>query len=74
MDLAVLITGLAVSVCQALGRDGAHVFIASLEDMASQSNLKPAEAEIFRSVASALNIGLNGPRAQKFTLIKGGAA
>jgi hypothetical protein len=74
MDLAVLITGLAVSVCQALGRDGTHVFIASLEDMASRPNLKPAEAEIFRSVGSALNIGLNGHRATKFTVIKGGAA
>ena len=74
MDLAVLITGLAVSVCQALDRDGTHVFITSLEDMASQSNLKPAEAEIFRNVASALKIGLNGPRAPKFTVINGGAA
>jgi hypothetical protein len=74
MDLAVLITGLAVSVCQALGRDDAHVFIASLEDMADRPNLKPAEAEIFRSVASALNIGLNGHRTPKFTVIKGGAA
>ena len=74
MDLAVLITGLAVSICQALGRDGAHVFIASLEDMADQPNLKPAEAEIFRSAASALNIGLNGHRATKFTIIKGGVA
>ena len=74
MDLAVLVTGLAVSVCQALGRDGAHVFVASLEDMASRPNLKPAEAEVFRSVASALNIGLNGHRTPKFTVVKGGAA
>ena len=74
MDLAVLITGLAVSICQALGGDGTHVFIASLEDMAGRPNLKPAEAEIFRSVASALNIVLNGHRATKFTVIKGGAA
>ena len=56
MDLAVLITGLAVSVCQALGREGTHVFIASLEDMAGRPNLKPAEAEIFRNDASNQSI------------------
>jgi hypothetical protein len=53
VDFAVLFTGFAVSICQAMPPDAAGTFIRSLEGMADR-NVSPAEAHIFQAVAEAL--------------------
>jgi hypothetical protein len=73
VDFAVLFTGLAVSICQAMPPDAAGVFIRSLEGMAER-NVSPAEAHIFQAVAEALKAGGAAARKPTLTMIQGGAA
>ena len=76
MDLGVLLVGLSAALCEALDAE-MHTFVDALENVASRQSLKPAEAEIFRSVADALNRGIAvAPlytSKPKFAVIKGGA-
>jgi hypothetical protein len=76
MDMAVLLGGFAISVCQAMDPDHAQALINSLFEMADNPSVSSAEAFIFRSVADVLK---NGKPAQlqrrpAFTVIQGGAA
>ena len=73
MDLAVLLTGFAVSLCQAMPPDAAGAFIRSLDGMADR-DVGPAEAHIFRAVAEALRAGGAAARKPTLSVIQGGAA
>lgn len=73
MDLTVLIVGLSAAVAEALDVEQMHVFVDALEGMGRRQTLRPAEAEIFRSVADALNRGIAGSK-PKLAVINGGAA
>ena len=73
MDLAVLLVGLSIALCEALDAEGMHVFVATIEDMGRRPTLKPAEQDIFRRVADALNAGIAGAehRTVGLTMTKG---
>jgi hypothetical protein len=61
MDIAMLLGGFAISVCQAMDPDAMRVFIRSLDEMADRPTVSPAEAHIFKIVADALKTGRPRP-------------
>lgn len=75
MDIAMLLGGFAISVCQAMDPRSMQVFIRSLDEMADRPTISPAEAHIFRTVADALKIATpHQGGTPALTVIQGGAA
>jgi hypothetical protein len=76
MDIAMVVGGVLVSICQTLSPEQVDSVIGVLDQLAERPTMSPAERHIFHALSETLT-GKDGAipdRRPRFTVIDGGSA